>query len=101
MSSETLGSIIDRLFTIDTKMWINQDLIYEIRRMTFEEYKAKYFETEDGAKSLWDCLKKACDLNIQRNDLIDAIDEKLVEIVETKAKGGNLDSFVQKKHKTY
>src|SRR5271163_571083 len=100
MSSETLGSIIDRLFTIDTKMWINQDLIYEIRRMTFEEYKAKYFETEDGAKSLWDCLKKACDLNIQRNDLIDAIDQKIVEMIETKVDGQNLDEgkFIQRKH---
>jgi hypothetical protein len=101
--SETLGSIIDRLFTIDTKMWVNQDLIYEIRRMSFDEYKAKYFANEEGAQKLWDCLKKACDLNVQRNALIDAIDEKLVEIIDAKASGEDLDSgkFIQRKHKTY
>src|SRR5271165_4017042 len=101
--SETLGSIIDRLFTIDTKMWVNQDLIYEIRRMTFEEYKTKYFSNEEGAQKLWDCLKKACDLNIQRNDLIDSIDQKIVEIINDKLNGEDLDSgkHIQRKNKTY
>jgi hypothetical protein len=99
--SETLGSIIDRLFTIDTKMWHNQDLIYEIRRMTFDEYKAAYFENEEGAMKLWECLKKACDLNVQRNTLIDDIDRKIVEIVQASSNGDSLDSFVQQKHKTY
>ncbi len=101
MSNETLGSIIDRLFTVDTKMWNAQDLIYEIRRMTFEEYKEKYFTSEDGAKALWDCLKKACDLNLQRNELIDAVDQKIVEIVKASQNGEDLDIFVQKKNKTY
>jgi len=101
--SDTLGGIIDKLFTIDTKMWVNQDLIYEIRKMSFEEYKTKYFTSEEGAKELWDCLKKACDLNIQRNQLIDEIDQKIVEMIETKVDGQNLDEgkFIQRKHKTY
>lgn len=101
MSNETLGSIIDRLFTVDTKMWNAQDLIYEIRRMTFEEYKEKYFTSEDGAKALWDCLKKACDLNLQRNELIDAVDQKIVEIVKASQNGEDLDVFIQRKNKTY
>lgn len=101
--SDTLGGLIDKLFTIDTKMWVNQDLIYEIRRMTFEEYKAKYFTNEDGAQELWDCLKKACDLNVQRNQLIDEIDQKVVEIVKAAQSGEELDDgkFIQRKHKTY
>jgi hypothetical protein len=101
--ADTLGGLIDKLFTIDTKMWVNQDLIYEIRRMTFEEYKEKYFNSEEGAKDLWDCLKKACDLNVQRNQLIDEIDQKVIEIVEAKDSGEDLDNgkFIQRKHKTY
>src|SRR5271154_6633062 len=98
--SDTLGGIIDKLFTIDTKMWVNQDLIYEIRRMSFEQYKAKYFSSEEGAKELWDCLKKACDLNVQRNQLIDEIDQKIVEMIDAKTDGQNLDEskFIQRKH---
>ena len=101
--ADTLGGIIDKLFTIDTKMWHNQDLIYEIRRMNFEEYKEKYFNSEEGALALWDCLKKACDLNVQRNQLIDEIDEKIVEMIRSKDNGEDLDEgkFIQRKHKTY
>ena len=101
--ADTLGGLIDKLFTIDTKMWVNQDLLYEIRHMTFEEYKAKYFSNEAGAEELWKCLQKSCDLNIQRNQLIDEIDQKVIEIVEAKAGGEELDAgkFIQRKHKTY
>lgn len=100
--SETLGSIIDRLFTVDTKMWTNQDLLYAIRRMSFEEYKAKYFSSEEGAKELWECLQKSCNLNVQRNQLIDDIDAKVVEIVKASKTDANLeDQFIQAKHKTY
>ena len=37
--ADTLGSLIDKLFTIDTKMWNNQEEIYKIRKMDFEKYK--------------------------------------------------------------
>lgn len=101
--ADTLGSLIDKLTTIDLKMWNNQELLYEIRKMTFEEYKATYFETEDGAKKLWESLKRACDLNVQRNQLIDEVDEKVVEIVKASMDGEDLDNgkFIQRKHKTY
>jgi len=101
--ADTLGGLIDKLFTADMKMWDNQEILYEIRRMTFEQYKEKYFEDEEGAKKLWESLKKACDLNIQRNQLIDEIDLKVIEIVKTASEGKDLDngSFVQKKYKTY
>jgi len=101
--ADTLGSLIDKLTTVDLKMWNNQELLYEIRRMTFDEYKIKYFSDEEGAKKLWDSLKKACDLNIQRNQLIDEVDEKVVEIIKDAVSGCDLDTgkFIQRKHKTY
>lgn len=101
--ADTLGSLIDKLSTVDLKMWNNQELLYEIRRMSFDEYKSKYFDDKQGAEKLWACLKKCCDLNVQRNQLIDEIDEKVIEIVESKTKGEDLDSgkFIQRKHKTY
>ena len=99
--SDTFGSLIDKLFTVDMKMWNNQEFLYEIRKMSFEEYKEKYFETDNGAQELWVILKKCCDLNVQRNNLIDEIDEKLVEIVKTSSKDLDDAGFVQKSHKTY
>jgi hypothetical protein len=101
--ADTLGGLVDKLITIDMKMWNNQELLYEIRRMSFEEYKEKYFESEDGAKLLWQGLKKACDLNVQRNQLIDEVDEKIVDMISSNDNGESLDDgkFIQRKYKTY
>jgi hypothetical protein len=101
--ADTLGSLIDKLFTIDMKMWNNQELLYDIRRMTFDQFKEQYFTNPEGAQKLWDGLKKACDLNVQRNQLIDEIDEKVVEIVQASKLDDEdqMDKFVQRKHKTY
>lgn len=101
--ADTLGNVIDKLVTVDMKMWDNQELLYEIRRMSFEEYKKKYFDSEDGANKLWEVLKKACDLNVQRNQLINEVDQKIIEIMEAKLSGENLDNgkFLQRSHKTY
>lgn len=101
--ADTLGGLIDKLLTIDLKMWNNQELLYKIRKMSFDEYKDEYFDSEEGAKNLWECLKKACDLNVQRNQLIDEIDEKVIEMQKAAVDGKDLDDgkFVQRKHKTY
>lgn len=101
--ADTLGNVIDKLVTVDMKMWDNQELLYEIRRMSFEEYKEKYFDSEEGATKLWEVLKKACDLNVQRNQLINEVDQKIIEIMEAKLSGENLDNgkFLQRAHKTY
>jgi hypothetical protein len=103
MSNETIGSLIDRLTTVNLKTWNAQEEIYKIRKMTFEEYKQEYFASEEGAKRLWECLKKSCDLNVQRAALVDAIDEKIIEIVKAGLTGENLDDgkFIQRKFKTY
>jgi hypothetical protein len=101
--ADTLGNVIDKLITVDMKMWDNQEILYEIRRMTFEEYKEKYFDTLDGAELLWKTLAKACDLNVQRNQLINEVDEKLIEMFNALKNGENLDNgkFLQRTHKTY
>jgi hypothetical protein len=101
--ADTLGNVIDKLVTVDMKMWTNQELLYEIRRMTFDEYKSKYFNDEEGAKKLWEILKKATDLNVQRNQLINEVDEKLIEMFKSFKDGEDLDNgkFLQRTHKTY
>lgn len=101
--ADTLGGLIDKLITIDMKMWDNQEVLYAIRRMSLEEFHTKYFTTPEGCHELFECLKKCCDLNVQRNQLIDEVDEKVVEIVEAAQSGEELDSgkFIQRKHKTY
>jgi hypothetical protein len=101
--ADTLGALIDKLFTADTKMWNNQELLYEIRRISFEEFKSKYLSNEEGAEKLWSIFQKSCDLNVQRNQLIDEIDEKVVEIISDGLEGKKLDEgkHIQRKHKTY
>lgn len=101
--ADTLGTLVDKLTTVDLKMWNNQEILYEIRKMSFEEYKKKYFENEDGAKLLWETLKKATDLNVQRNQLINEVDQKVIEIIKAGLAGEELDNgkFLQRSHKTY
>jgi len=101
--ADTLGNVIDKLVTVDMKMWDNQELLYEIRRMSFDEYKEKYFSSENGAENLWMILKKACDLNVQRNQLINEVDVKIIELINAKINGEDLDNgkFLQRSYKTY
>ncbi|MCF6185724.1 MAG: hypothetical protein L3J56_14090 [Bacteroidales bacterium] len=101
--ADTLGSLIDKLQTVDLKMWNNQELLYKIRKMTFDEYKNNFFKDENGAKKLWEQLKKFTDLNVQRNVLIDEIDEKIIDIIKSALKGEDLDNgkYIQRKYKTY
>jgi RNAse (barnase) inhibitor barstar len=101
--ADTLGGLVDKLITADMKMWNNQEELYKIRKMTFEDYQKEYFNDQEGALRLWECLKKACDLNVQRNHLIDEIDQKIIEIVKIASEGKDLDDgkLIQRKHKTY
>lgn len=101
--ADTLGSLIDKLLTADLKMWNNQEILYEIRRMDLKSFKEKYFKDEEKTEELWLILKKCCDLNVQRNQLIDEIDSKSIEMINAGVRGEELDngSFVQRKHKTY
>lgn len=99
--SETIGSLIDRLFTVDSKMWNNQETLYKIRKMSFKEFCAKYLHNIDSLMSLWNELKTVCDLNIQRSNLIDDIDKTLVKEIKSGVRGEAIeDEFIQRKHKT-
>jgi hypothetical protein len=100
--ADTLGSLIDKLFTCDAKMWTNQESLYEIRRMTFDDFIGTY-GTQEGMLRLFNILKKACDLNVQRSQLVLEIDLKVVEIAKAAAAGEDLDDGVtiQRPHKTY
>lgn len=73
-----IGRAIARLVDVDLDMWEAQDALYEVRRMTYEEYLKKYGAPE-GAREVWSILKRACDLNLKRNDAIDALDLEVVE----------------------
>ena len=98
--SDTLGSLIDKIITVDMKLWSAQDRLYRIRNMDFEQFR-KEFSTEDGLLELFNYYKNAVDLNLQRNDLIDEIDSKIIEVVDAIIKGESLDKFIQRKHKIY
>jgi len=93
---DTVGGLIDKLITVDMKMWYAQEDFYKIRDMTFDEFFLEY-GSRPGMKKLWEQFQKAIDLNLQRNVLIDELDEMLVTMI----KEDNLDKYAQKKHKTY
>lgn len=93
---DTLGSLVDKLITVDMKMWYAQEDLYEIRHMTFEEFKDKY-KNDENLKVLWKAFQKSIDLNLQRNGLIDEIDERIIQLTGVSDDGKNL----QRKHKTY
>ena len=98
--AETVGMLIDGLTTVNRKMYDVQEVLYEIRRMTFEEFKEKYY-SEGGMKTLFDIFKKACDLNYQRNQLIDEIDKTIVTMIKDGVDKKDLGKYIQLKHKTY
>ena len=81
MSEKSLGEAINELSDVDKAMWNNQEVLYEIRRMTPQEFKEKYWKDEQGAERLWNILKKACDLNVERNVAMDAVDKKITKII--------------------
>lgn len=93
---DTVGGLVDKLITIDMKMWYAQEDLYKIRDMTFEEFFNLYRD-EGGMRILWQQFQKAIDLNLQRNVLIDEIDELLVKMTGAEDDG----QLVQRKHKTY
>jgi hypothetical protein len=101
--ADTIGGLIDKLITADLKMWNNQEVFYEIRKMTFDQFKEKYLISEGGNIELWKILGKLADLNLQRNQIIDEVDEKLVALIKQAISGEDLDDGknIQRKHKTY
>jgi hypothetical protein len=100
--ADTVAGLIDKLFTVDMKLWNNQEFIYKIRRISYNQFREEYVSSEEKVKILWDALQKICDLNIQRNQLIDEIDLKIIEMFKAIKNGEDLDNgkFIQRKYKT-
>lgn len=101
--SDTVGSLVDKLFTVDTKMWNNQEALHEINRHDFDWFKNRFLKDNASMLELFTTLKKVCNLNLQRTNLITEIDKQLVILVEAGLKGEDLHSprFVVDSHKTY
>ena len=100
--ADTLGGLIDKLFTVDMKLWNNQEFIYKVRRITYDQFREEYLSSEEKVQTLWLALQKICDLNIQRNQLIDEIDQKIIEMMGAMKNNKDLDNgkFIHRKHKT-
>lgn len=90
---DTLGNLVDKLCTVDLKMWNNQEALYAIRRMTPEEFTAKFGADMAGLHAI---IKRCCDLNVQRSMLMDEIDRFLKKAVE-----GRIEGISRPQHKTY
>lgn len=82
----TLAELIDKLITTDTKLYDVQSDLYEIRKMSFEEFKEAYSSDEQMMK-LYTTFKKACDLNVTRNQYMFAIDKQLESIIDERIAG--------------
>ncbi len=100
--ADTIGSLIDKLATVNQKMFLAQEDLYRVRKMTFEQFKAE-FSTDEGMNKLYEAFKKGMDLNLQRQAMILEVDKKIVEIIGSALSGQSLDNgaFVQDQHKTY
>lgn len=90
---DTLGSLIDKLCTVNLKMWHNQEALYAIRRMSAEEFQECHGHDLEGLRKL---IARACDLNVQRSRLMDAIDRHFASVTS-----GETKAVVAEQHKTY
>lgn len=100
--ADTIGSLIDKLATVNQKMFLVQDDLYVIRKMSFEEFKNN-FNNEEGLKKLYLSFKKAMDLNVQRQAMILEVDKKILEIINKIINKEDFDNglYIQDQHKTY
>lgn len=98
---ETIGAMLDRLITANNKMFLEQEKLYAIKRMSFDEFKNIY-SNEVKLKELHDYFILASTLNLQRNAAIDEIDSRIVQMIKECVDGNDLDngSYIQPKCKT-
>jgi hypothetical protein len=99
--ADTIGSLVDKLGITNLKMFNTQEKLYDIRRDTLESFKKKYMN-DKGMEYLYKYFIDVSDLNLMRNNYIDEIDQKIIEIIKAGLNGQDLDngSFIQRKHKT-
>jgi hypothetical protein len=75
--ADTIGSLADKLTIVNLKMWWNQEVLYEMRRLTEEEFRNKY---EGDIDKIREIIKRCCDMNVLRSQLIDEIDERIARL---------------------
>lgn len=93
---DTFGSLVDKLSIVTTRMWHAQDDLYRFRRMTDEEWEAEFGDDPMKVRKI---LTRACELNLQRNQLIDEIDKLNVE--QLSMSDEDKEKLYQPKHKMY
>lgn len=102
--ADSIGSLVDKLATVNQKLFINQEFLHEIRRMKhFDEFAAKFLATDVDRRALYGFLQKVVDLNIQRTSLVNEVDAKVIEMIRAGLEGRELDdgANLQRAHKTY
>jgi hypothetical protein len=92
---ESIGSLADKLATVNLKMGFNQEKLYFIRKQSTEEFENQW---KNNMSELHTILKRCTDLNVQRSRLVDEIDRKLAAIIKGDI---NPDDLVNPQHKTY
>lgn len=98
--TDTIGSLVDKLATVNNKMFFNQEFLYEIGRMTEDDFVMKYYSDGDK-RDLYNSLKKVISLNLQRQSLILEHDKFLVDmILDLIANPNNKDKYIIDQFKT-
>ena len=93
--ADSIGSLADKLATVNFKMAYNQEILYKTRRQTPEEFTKTW---ENNLSELHNVLKRCTDLNVQRSRLVDEIDKKLSAMFKGTI---NPDDLVNPQNKTY
>jgi len=76
---DSVGTLISKLACVTTQMWSNQEVLYAIRFMDTDEFIKQY---DNNLKELHMTIKRCCDLNVQRANLMDAIDKVAAKNVQ-------------------
>lgn len=101
--ADTIGSLIDKLATVNEKLFRAQEDLYIIRKMNFEQFKETFGDSDEKLMKLYEYFKRGTDLNVQRQAMILEVDKKIVEVITNAVNGEDLDNgkFIQNQHKTY
>lgn len=98
--ADTIGSLVDKLATTNSKMFHNQEFLYKIKRMTPDDFLTT-FSDEEELIGLYRNLLKIADLNLQRQALILEHDKLLVDLVlDLLDNPENKSKYIVDQHKT-
>jgi hypothetical protein len=98
---DTVGSLVDKLATVNNKMFWNQEFLYEIKKMSKDEFIHKYLINETELEDLYNKLCKVVDLNLQRQSLILEHDKMLVGmVIDIVSSVDNANKYIVDQHKT-